>query len=433
MGHLVNADREYRLLQRRLDDSVMGAPDSPAFTKILQILFAPEEARLARRIPFRPTPLDELSVKLGLPEDELADKVAELAQRGVLIDLEYRGRRYAALPPVVIGFYEFVFMRVRQDLPQAELARLFDQYTRGDDRFVKGLFQGSTQAARTMVHEESLPDGAAEVFDWERVSRVIETASAIGVSLCVCRHTASHLGRACQRPQRSCLSFNYAAQAMLRSGNAEPLTAAEAKRLVEQCKQAGMAQIGENVQRNVAFVCNCCACCCGMFEAVKDFNIRHAIMTSNWICQIDAAACKGCGACAKACPVDAIAMVDRDPAQKRKTAVCHEELCLGCGVCHGACRSGAIRMNRREQRVFTPETVFDRLVLMAIERGKLAELIFDAPEKLSHRALARVLHLLERASLVKAAMAISPLRSAFLNRLLREAKRSAGEVGEIMG
>ena len=35
MGHIVNADREYRLLQQRLDRNVTGAPDSPTFMKIL--------------------------------------------------------------------------------------------------------------------------------------------------------------------------------------------------------------------------------------------------------------------------------------------------------------------------------------------------------------------------------------------------------------
>jgi hypothetical protein len=48
MGHIINPDREYRLLQRRLDRNITGAPDSPVFMKILKLLFAPQEAHLAR-------------------------------------------------------------------------------------------------------------------------------------------------------------------------------------------------------------------------------------------------------------------------------------------------------------------------------------------------------------------------------------------------
>jgi hypothetical protein len=74
--------------------------------------------------------------------------------------------------------------------------------------------------------------------------------------------------------------------------------------------------------------------------------------------------------------------------------------------------------------VFVPETVFDRVVTMAIERGKLANLLFDDPERLSHRMLGRILGVLEKTPPYKAAMAIAPLRSAFLNALVKGAKKA---------
>ncbi|RYD05965.1 hypothetical protein N752_06885 [Desulforamulus aquiferis] len=57
MGHIVNPDREYHLLQQRLDLNVTGAPDSEVFIKILRLLFTPEEANFASQIPLRPTPM----------------------------------------------------------------------------------------------------------------------------------------------------------------------------------------------------------------------------------------------------------------------------------------------------------------------------------------------------------------------------------------
>ena len=56
MAHQVNPDREYHLLQQRLDRMVTGAPESPALDKILRLLFTPYEAQMARRIPTIPTP-----------------------------------------------------------------------------------------------------------------------------------------------------------------------------------------------------------------------------------------------------------------------------------------------------------------------------------------------------------------------------------------
>jgi ferredoxin len=427
MGHIVNPDREYRLLQQRLGRNVTGAPESAVLIKILRLLFSPDEAELA-------SSLDSLSHKLGIPPDLLGDKLTGMAQRGVLVDFEHRGQHYFVLPPVVIGFFEFTFMRAREDLPMTELARLFDEYMSESDRFPRSVFRGQTQIGRSLVREEALPEmDHTEILDWERASRIVQTASATGLSLCACRHKASHLGKACDRALRSCLSLNYAAKTMIRNGLAEPITTEEAMRILGASKEAGLAQTGDNVRHNVAYICNCCKCCCGMLQAVKTFGIRNAVVTSNWIMEVDLSRCKGCGSCAKVCPVEAIEIIQEAVGNKnRQWAVLNEALCLGCGVCYSACKFGGITMKPRARKVFTPETIFDQTVSMAIERGKLADLIFNEPEKLSHRALGRIVGILEKSSPFKAAMAIAPLRSVFLKAAVAGAKRRLGEFAEVL-
>jgi hypothetical protein len=86
-------------------------------------------------------------------------------------------------------------------------------------------------------------------------------------------------------------------------------------------------------------------------------------------------------------------------------------------------------MQPRPQKVLTPETIFDKTVLMAIERGRLADMIFDDPERLSHRALGRIIHAIEHSPPFKATLAIAPLRSLFLSGAVGTARLLTGRIG----
>jgi len=423
MGHILNADREHRLLRQRMDGHTCGVPDSPEILAILKLLYTEDEAALARQIPTQPISLPKLAAKLSLPEQQVEDKMAEMSQRGLMLDIEKGGQRYYALPPVLGGIFEFVMMRARDDVPMKELARLFDDYMNHDPKFGEAVYGGEVQFARTFVREEALPEGDhTEVLDWERITRLVETASAVSVGLCACRHKNSHIGKACDMPQRTCISLNGGAETMIHSGISERITAQEGLRIIEECKELGLAQIGDNVQRSITFVCNCCGCCCTLINGIRTFNIKNAILSSNWIAQIDTEKCTACGRCEIACPVQALSFEDGGGQVKRRL-VFDESLCLGCGVCSALCKTGGISMTSRPQRVFTPENSFDRTVRMAIERGKLADLLFADPEHMSHRALSRILHILEQSPPWKAARAVKPLRSAFMDMTVKRLSR----------
>jgi ferredoxin len=432
MGHTVaDPDTAYHRLQERLDRMPTGAPDSPVFQRILRLLFSPEQAELAAAMP-TVCSVRTLAKRSGRDPEELDAEVTRMAQAGLVVDLDHKGSRYVALAPVVIGFFEFTFMRVRDDAPMAELARLFHEYMFDDETFAHSVFRGSTQIGRSLVREESLPDDPqVEVLDWELATHIVREAPSVAVSLCPCRTHAGLLGESCGAPTRTCLSFGGAADALVRAGIAEAVSNEEGLAILAESKAAGLAQTADNVKHGVSYMCNCCGCCCGMMQSIRRHGITGSIVSSNWVAQVDLDVCRGCKKCARACPAEAVTMVDNQGRGRRKYwAIVDPDKCLGCGVCDEVCIFHAHSMAPREARVFTPENTFDRMVTMAVERGTLGDLLVDTLDGAGPHALARALDVVAHSRAASAVKAVEPLNSVFLRGLLHAVHATAGRLGD---
>jgi ferredoxin len=421
MAHLTARDG-YSHLVERLNRFPQGAPPSQLLDAILKLLMSAREAELVSLLPIRPFRAMKAARAWRLPLPEARRVLDTLASRALLLDLEHEGEPLYVLPPPMAGFFEFSMMRVRGDVDQRRLAELFYEYLNVEEDFVKALFTtGRTQLGRTFVNEQAVPEELSlSVLDHERASEVVRRASAVAVGVCYCRHKMEHVGRACDAPRDVCLTFGSTARSLAKSGFARAIPAEEGLSLLARARDEGLVQFGENVRERPAFICNCCGCCCEAMIAARRFGFLHPVHTTGFVASVDPAACNGCSKCAKACPVEALRMVPGDdPAHPgRKRAALFAELCLGCGVCTRACERGALRLERRACRVITPVNSAHRTVLMAIERGKLQNLVFDNRAHLSHRVMATILGVILKLPPVKQALASEQLRSRYLERLL---------------
>jgi Pyruvate/2-oxoacid:ferredoxin oxidoreductase delta subunit len=413
----------YDRLTERLNRFPQGAPPSESLFRILKILFSEREAALVSALPIRPFTARRAAEIWKVPEAEARALLEGLASKALLLDMERDGELEYVLPPPMAGFFEFSMMRVRDDVDQKALAELFYQYLNVEEDFVRALFAGGeTQLGRAFVHEPALsPDDALHVLDFERATEVVRTATHRGVSLCYCRHKMEHVGRACDAPRDICMTFNASAESLVRHGHARAVDVAEGLDLLRRAWDEGLVQFGENVRESVNFICNCCGCCCEALIAHRRFAAMHPIHTTHFLPAVDERACNGCEKCVRACPVEALAAVSaNDPRRpKRTVARVDAERCLGCGVCVRACAPKALALRERGPRELTPLDGVHRAVLMAIERGKLQDLVFDNRLLWSHRALAALLGAILKLPPAKRLLATEQVRSRYLEALVR--------------
>ncbi len=414
MGHISNS---YLDLHNRLEKFPQHAPASEALFQILEILFSEKEATLVSKLPIKPFGIP-LAAKLWKQSEEEAEIILnELADKGLLIDIMEENKRVFTLAPPMAGFFEFSLMRTDGKFDRKVLSELYYQYINKEDEFISILFNLKPPIDRVYVHEDTLQDhDQSIILDYERASQVIDTATCITVGTCYCRHKMEHVGKACDNPQDVCLTFNNAAQSLSKHGIAKKISKEEAHEILDRVRKLGLVQVGDNSQTGVSWICNCCGCCCEALLGYKRLGYSSNIY-SNFEAKIDADACTGCGICAEKCPVDAMDMIEIP--EGNNLAQVNYDRCIGCGVCQRFCPSEAIIMQRRKELNFTPVDVFERIVLSAIEKGTLPNLIFDNFSLWTHKVYRRLMKLYFSFPKVKRSLVEDQLQSRYLRSMVK--------------
>ena len=415
MSHIVGKSA-YKSLEERLNRFPQGAPPTETLYKILSILFSEKEAFLVSQLPIKPFTVKKASEIWKLSELETRKILDQLSSRAVLLDIVQKGVQMYILPPPMAGFFEFSLMRTRGDIDQKLLSELFYQYLNVEEEFIKDLFFGSeTKLGRVFVNESALAlsntDNLVQILNYEKASHIIESSPAIGISMCYCRHKMEHIGKNCNAPMDICMTFGNTATSLIKNGYARKVDAIEGLDLLQLAYEHNLVQCGENVREGVTFICNCCGCCCEALIAAKKFGMLHPVETTNFIPKLNEEKCIKCGKCIKACPINCIKKIDGQ-------IIIDDSICLGCGVCVRNCFNNSLILISRETKIITPINSVHRAVLMAIEKGKLQDLIFDNKALYSHRAMAAILGAILKLSPVKRALASKQLKSVYLEKIL---------------
>ncbi|MDI6874343.1 MAG: 4Fe-4S binding protein [Actinomycetota bacterium] len=338
-------DEVYSALAEHLDGMPVGFPPSEERLEILRVLFEPEEARLAARLPYRDTPLPDIAAELGMPEDELQGALDAMASRGIVYKELKDGVASYRLVPGLMGLREAPFWTGRDTEEARRLADLWLRYFR--KAWGREIADRELPLVRVVPLEEDI-DEAAEILPFETAKELVEQASFRAVSHCACRTMAAYAGGGCDHERENCFHFGSFGRFLAEQGMGWEISLEESVRKLEEAREAGLIFLTDNYQGEVNTLCCCCSCCCVFMRGRLELRFDNAVNTSSYLARVDRETCVGCGECEERCPVGAVGLDEHELARVDR------RLCLGCGVCVTNCTGGAIALKRRDETTLVP-------------------------------------------------------------------------------
>lgn len=347
MGHHQDSKDSIVPLIDRLNRYPIGLPDSDKLRRILAILFSEDEAYVASCFPLQEATIKELVRATGWTQEKLEPMLDTMADKGLVMDLAYNNKQYYLLMPGLIGFFEFSFMKRRQDLPVEELAQLMHEYMFEDPDKSMGreMFGSKTQLTRALTYDEHIPVESV-VTTYESAREVVKKAGYGAIGMCYCRHKKEHLGGSCAKKaptEEICISLGSAARFMVRRGFAEERSVDELLAILDKARSLNLTHITDNIRHKPSFICNCCSCCCELLGGVMQ-GFPCGVAKAPYTLQIDEETCIGCGLCWKNCNVGAIEGVVSEDGDTPKMAHVSAVKCLGCGACIASCPTDSLSL-----------------------------------------------------------------------------------------
>lgn len=383
MGHIQGTRSSLVPLIDRLNRYPIGLPDTEKLRKILAILFSEDEAFVASRFPLTEATLRELQRATSWPPDRLEKTLETMAEKGLVMDTNYGGRTYYMLMPGLIGFFEFTYMKQRDDLPVSELALLMHEYLFDDpdQKMGKEFFASKTPLTRALSYEEHIPV-TSQIATYESAREIVKNSGYGAIGMCYCRHKKEHLDQSCDKDapvKEICISLGTAAKFMVRRGFAEFRTTEQLLEILKTARDYNLTHVTDNIRHKPSFICNCCSCCCELLGGVQQ-GFPMGVAKSGFTLSVDLESCVGCGLCAKACNVKALELIPEDGGSRKKKIVVSAEGCLGCGACISTCPTESLELVP-VSRPATPENKKILFKKILKEKKRLTPFVIDGIKK----------------------------------------------------
>jgi len=316
--------------------------------------------------------MEQLKLSSGLTEDEINEKVKDLAGRGVIFNQpNSKGIMvFRLLPLLNVGTFEYNFMgKLERTDRNKEIASLFNKLF-GDlqimlqdnydaiipflmsappiDRTVPVFENKPKNESVKIIIKEGLEAAKDRIVPSQKVEELIAKFDEIALGHCFCRHYKDLEGAPCKQTsdRETCFTFGKSARFTSEQGFSRMITKDEALKVLQRAEEAGLVHKAYHpnfdTSKDETSICNCCRCCCANGVDNMIVPITNA---TNFLSVVNDELCIGCGKCVKQCHTYA-AYLNDDKKARRK-----EDLCIGCGVCAHFCPENAISMIEGKERI----------------------------------------------------------------------------------
>jgi Pyruvate/2-oxoacid:ferredoxin oxidoreductase delta subunit len=346
----------YKKLATHLDNLPAGYPstESGVEMRILRRLFSPEEAQIATALTMMPEPVVGIAARMDTDEALLGAALEQMAKKGLIFRISKKDTTLYSAAQFVIGIWEYHLNSLDE-----ELIRDVNEYM--PTLMKKGLLSAKTQQLRVVPVAKSVSAEMA-IMPFEAAEEIINRQSKIVVSPCICRREQKMIGKGCDKPSETCLSFGAGAYYYEKNGLGREIDKKEALALVKKGVDAGLVLQPGNQQKAMN-ICMCCGCCCGVLKNLKTLDKPARVIHTNYYAQVDEEACIGCEACVERCQMDAVSVDE--------TARVDLDRCIGCGLCVTDCPTEAMQLKQKaaDSHYVPPKNVFETYMNIAQERG----------------------------------------------------------------
>ncbi len=352
------ADDIYRELQERLDTYSVGFPktESGIEIKILKSLLSERDVEMFLALSPEMETAESVASRLDRPEQEVAEQLEDMAERGLLFRIKKDGPAKFGAIPFVHGIFEF-----QVNTMDRELAEMTGKYF--EEAFDSAMQESAEYFLRTVPVNESV-ELSQNVASYEDAVRFLKEKDKIVVTACICRKRAGMAEGDCGKPMENCFMFGSMGQYYLDRNMGREVSLEEATDILKRSQEAGLV-LQPATSQNPGGMCNCCGDCCGVLRALRKHPRPATMVFSNHTAQVNQDECTGCEDCLERCQMDAIVVKDGE------TAEINPDRCIGCGLCVTTCPTEAIELLPKSESEWRtpPSNTMEQMMRMAQKRG----------------------------------------------------------------